>query len=70
MKAKDYKRMSIFYESIAQVEIDEYRDYEKAGNCLKEPRKGVMVRVLSDDDRHVPRAPLNTEFNSVLKYPG
>ena len=33
-KAKDFKRMSAFYESIAQVEIDEYRDYEKASHCL------------------------------------
>ena len=38
-KAKDYKRMSAFYESIAQVEIDEYRDYEKASLCLADALK-------------------------------
>lgn len=31
--------MSTFYEAIAQVEIDEYRDYEKAANCLKDALK-------------------------------
>ena len=38
-KAKDFRKMATFYEAIAQVEIDEYRDYEKAANCLKDALK-------------------------------
>ncbi|CAD7923674.1 unnamed protein product [Amoebophrya sp. A120] len=38
-KAKDYQKMSGFYATIAMVEIDEYRDYEKAASCLKDSLK-------------------------------
>ncbi|CAD7929934.1 unnamed protein product [Amoebophrya sp. A25] len=38
-KAKDYRKMSNFYTAIAMVEIDEYRDYEKAASCLKDALK-------------------------------
>lgn len=35
-KAKDFKALAAFYESCAQQEIDEYRDYEKALQAMKE----------------------------------
>ena len=35
-KAKAFQSLAGFYESCAQVEIDEYRDYEKALGALKE----------------------------------
>jgi intraflagellar transport protein 140 len=38
-KAKAFEQLAGFYESCAQVEIDEYRDYEKALGALKEAQK-------------------------------
>jgi len=38
-KAKAYEQLAGFYDSCAQVEIDEYRDYEKAYRALKESMK-------------------------------
>jgi len=38
-KAKAYSQLSGFYESCAQVEIDEYRDYEKGAAALRESMK-------------------------------
>ena len=38
-KAKAYESLAGFYEACAQVEIDEYRDYEKALGALKESVK-------------------------------
>ena len=35
-KAKAFESLAGFYEACAQVEIDEYRDYEKALGALKE----------------------------------
>merc|ERR1719364_555077 len=35
-KAKAFDKLSSFYDACAQVEIDEYRDYEKAGGALRE----------------------------------
>ena len=35
-KAKAFTQLSGFYDACAQVEIDEYRDYEKALGALKE----------------------------------
>ncbi len=38
-KAKAYEQLAGFYDSCAQVEIDEYRDYEKAHGALREAVK-------------------------------
>jgi intraflagellar transport protein 140 len=35
-KAKAWESLSNFYDACAQVEIDEYRDYEKALGAMKE----------------------------------
>ena len=35
-KAKAYESLANFYDACAQVEIDEYRDYEKALGAMKE----------------------------------
>jgi len=40
-KAKAYEKLSNFYNSCAQVEIDEYRDYVKALGALKEANKYI-----------------------------
>lgn len=38
-KAKSSKHLAIFYDGCATVEIDEYRDYDKALAALKEAIK-------------------------------
>ena len=38
-KAKAYEQLSTFYEACAAVEIDEYRNYEKAAAALREAAK-------------------------------
>jgi len=45
-KAKAFESLSGFYESCSQVEIDEYRDYEKALSALREALK-YMVKARS-----------------------
>merc|ERR1719231_1426215 len=35
-KAKAFDKLASFYDACAQVEIDEYRDYDKAGGALRE----------------------------------
>merc|ERR1712050_200868 len=41
-KAKAYDKLAKFYDACAQVEIDEYRDYDKANAALKEALKYMM----------------------------
>lgn len=38
-KAKAFDSLANFYDACAQVEIDEYRDYEKAISAMKEARR-------------------------------
>lgn len=46
-KAKAFIQLAGFYDSCAQVEIDEYRDYEKAIGALKE----ALKHLAKDDSR-------------------
>ncbi|CAE8697850.1 unnamed protein product, partial [Polarella glacialis] len=41
-KAKAHDKLAVFYDACAQVEIDEYRDYEKAGGALREALKYIV----------------------------
>merc|ERR1719161_2786134 len=41
-KAKAHDKLATFYDACAQVEIDEYRDYEKAGGALREALKYIV----------------------------
>merc|ERR1719408_205201 len=41
-KAKAHDKLASFYDACAQVEIDEYRDYEKAGGALREALKYIV----------------------------
>eukprot|EP00343_Euplotes_focardii_P004045 CAMPEP_0205812010 /NCGR_PEP_ID=MMETSP0205-20121125/16338_1 /ASSEMBLY_ACC=CAM_ASM_000278 /TAXON_ID=36767 /ORGANISM="Euplotes focardii, Strain TN1" /LENGTH=161 /DNA_ID=CAMNT_0053092009 /DNA_START=184 /DNA_END=666 /DNA_ORIENTATION=- len=41
-KAKAFEQLSGFYDSCAQVEIDEYRDYNKALGAMKEALKQLQ----------------------------
>ena len=38
-KAKAFENLANFYDACAQVEIDEYRDYEKALGAMKEAKR-------------------------------
>jgi len=40
-KAKAYDKLAAFYDACAQVEIDEYRDYDKATGALREALKYI-----------------------------
>jgi intraflagellar transport protein 140 len=51
-KAKEFERLSGFYDACAQVEIDEYRDYEKALGALKEAVKyKIKAKVQNKDEQ-------------------
>merc|ERR1719203_659324 len=39
IKAKAHDKLASFYDACAQVEIDEYRDYDKASGALRESLK-------------------------------
>ena len=51
-KAKAPESLSLFYSACAQVEIDEYRDYEKAAEALRESLK-ILSQGMSADDPKV-----------------
>merc|ERR1719222_1788139 len=51
-KAKAHDKLAAFYDACAQVEIDEYRDYDKAGGALREALK-YLVKAASESDPRV-----------------
>jgi len=56
-KAKAHDKLASFYDACAQVEIDEYRDYDKAGGALREALKYLVKAAggppMSDGDPRV-----------------
>jgi len=50
-KAKAFDKLAAFYDACAQVEIDEYRDYDKAGGALREALKYMTKAVGEGDER-------------------
>lgn len=54
-KAKAHDKLAAFYDACAQVEIDEYRDYEKASGALREALKYLVKTAGSaaDSDERV-----------------
>ena len=51
-KAKAWEQLSAFFDSYAQMEIDEYRDYEKALEALKKAAT-YMVKARTPDKEHL-----------------
>jgi len=50
-KARAMQQLASFYDACAQVEIDEYRDYEKALGALKESLKYIIkAKAIPDKD--------------------
>merc|ERR1719335_407190 len=71
-KAKAFDKLASFYDACAQVEIDEYRDYEKAGGALREALK-YLVKAAggppgSDGDPRV--IALNNRIQIVDRFAG
>lgn len=54
-KARAYQQLAMFYDACSQVEIDEYRDYEKALGALKESKKFMQKaeKPSTDLDRRI-----------------
>eukprot|EP00741_Cyanophora_paradoxa_P007333 tig00001107_g7093.t1 len=63
-KAHSWDSLASFYDACAQVEIDEYRDYEKARDALKEAHK-YLSKGKGVDDR---LAGLQHRINMVEKF--
>merc|ERR1719146_306503 len=74
-KAKAFDKLASFYDACAQVEIDEYRDYEKAGGALREALKYLVKAAggppASDEDQRVQalqqRLAIVDQFSSIRK---
>jgi len=49
-KAKAFESLANFYDACAQVEIDEYRDYEKALNAMKEAKRQLDKSTTANKD--------------------
>eukprot|EP00927_Polykrikos_kofoidii_P019571 TRINITY_DN19165_c2_g1_i1.p1 TRINITY_DN19165_c2_g1~~TRINITY_DN19165_c2_g1_i1.p1 ORF type:complete len:1451 (-),score=223.71 TRINITY_DN19165_c2_g1_i1:186-4538(-) len=68
VKAKAHDKLAAFYDACAQVEIDEYRDYKKAGGALRESMKYV-AKAVGPGAEHDPRVTtLQRRINIVEKF--
>jgi len=65
-KAKAMDSLSTFYESCAQIEIDEYRDYEKALGALRESLKYMQKARSADKEDRV--TSLNLRINICERF--
>merc|ERR1719253_1397943 len=63
-KAKEFEKLASFYEACASVEVDEFRDYEKASGALKE-----ALKYLKKDTPGQPSQPQRLEdLQQRIKY--
>merc|ERR1712232_1057767 len=69
-KAKAYDKLASFYDACAQVEIDEYRDYEKAGGALREALKYFMKAAGPGDEGDPRVLTLQNRIEVVDKFAG
>lgn len=67
-KAKAFEQLSSFYDACAQVEIDEYRDYEKAMTALKEALNWLDKARFPGKEQKV--ASLQTRISHVESFVG
>lgn len=66
-KARAMQQLSVFYDACAQVEIDEYRDYEKALGALKESLK-YMIKAKSIQNKDSKLASLDQRIQLVERF--
>lgn len=52
-KAKSFNHLAGFYDACSQVEIDEYRDYEKALSALKDALKYAKKSTSEDTEAKI-----------------
>ena len=65
-KAKAYENLASFFEACSNVEIDEYRDYEKATAALKQAIK--YLSKATSGDRQSKMAVINTKKDLIEKF--
>lgn len=65
-KAKAYDNLSSFFEACANLEIDEYRDYDKALGAIKESIKHIGKS--TSHDREAKQSNLNYKKGLVEKF--
>ena len=61
-KAKAFDSLANFYDACAQVEIDEYRDYEKALGAMKEAKRQLDKSNAANTDIK------QSQLNKRIKY--
>jgi len=69
-KAKAYEKLSTFYDACAQVEIDEYRDYDKATGALQESLKYLAKSIGSGAENDHKVHALQSRIELVTKFAG
>jgi len=69
-KAKAHDKLASFYDACAQVEIDEYRDYEKAGGALREALKYLVKGAGAGADSDPRVISLQNRISIVDKFAG
>jgi len=69
-KAKAYDKLAAFYDACAQVEIDEYRDYEKAGGALREALKYLVKAAGGNAENDTRVLSLQNRIATVDKFAG
>jgi len=67
-KAKAHDKLAAFYDACAQVEIDEYRDYEKAGGALGEALKYIKKAAGAQADSDARVVSLQNRISLVDKF--
>ena len=72
-KARAYEPLAAFYDAYAQMEIDEFRDYEKALGALKESRQQLeKARKMADRERRISalesRISIVSDFVEARRY--
>lgn len=65
-KAKSFDSLSNFYDACAQVEIDEYRDYEKALGAMKEAMRQLEKSQSAEKETNL--AMMRKRVNIIEKF--
>ena len=65
-KAKDFDNLSVFFEACSNVEIEEYRDYERAIAALKESIKYMSKSSSNEKENRLEN--LTTKRNLIQKF--
>lgn len=69
-KAKAYDKLAAFYDACAQIEIDEYRDYDKAGEGLRKAMEYMIKASGPGAESDVRVQTLKSRISIVDKFAG